>query len=98
MKLVIDIDDKTYRTIKDGLFLIKGGRGSGRIIEYNSLKAIYDGEPLPKGHWKERRNRVTGHIETVCSVCGAEEGYPYNDYCGNCGAEMDEPMESEDKE
>lgn len=46
MKLVIDIDDKTYRTIKDGLFLIKGGRGSGRIMEYNALKAIYDGMPL----------------------------------------------------
>lgn len=40
------------------------------------------------GHWKEHRNRATGHIETVCSECGAEEGYPYNDYCGNCGAKM----------
>lgn len=46
MKLVINIDDKTYKMIKDGLFLIKGGRGSGRIMEYNALKAIYDGKPL----------------------------------------------------
>lgn len=50
MKLVIDIDDKTYKMIKDGLFLIKGGRGSGRIMEYNALKSIYDGKPLPEGH------------------------------------------------
>lgn len=52
--------------------------------------------PQPKiGHWIERRNRATGHIESVCSECGAEEGYPYNDYCGNCGAKMFEPQESE---
>lgn len=50
IQLLIEIDDKTYRTIKDGLFLIKGGRGSGRIMEYNALKSIYDGKPLPKGH------------------------------------------------
>lgn len=43
------------------------------------------------GHWIERRSRATGHIESVCSECGAEEGYPYNDYCGNCGAKMFEP-------
>lgn len=41
------------------------------------------------GHWVERRSRATGHIESVCSECGAEEGYPYNDYCGNCGAKME---------
>lgn len=66
------------------------------------LKECY--EVLPSvnsqniGHWKEHRNRATGHIETVCSECGAEEGYPYNDYCGNCGAKMVEPQESEVKE
>ena len=41
------------------------------------------------GHWMERRNRATGHIESVCSECGAEEGYPYNIYCGNCGTKME---------
>lgn len=47
-------------------------------------------QPEPKmGHWIERRNRATGHIESVCSECGAEEGYPYNIYCGNCGTKME---------
>lgn len=50
MKLVIDIDDKIYNTIKNSTFFIKGGRGSGRTIEYNALKPIYDGTPLPKEH------------------------------------------------
>lgn len=59
-----------------------------------AIKAL-EQEPKP-GHWIERRNRATGHIESVCSECGAEEGYPYNDYCGNCGARMVEPQESED--
>lgn len=50
------------------------------------------------GHWIEVIDEIdslgnkTWHYE--CSVCGVGEGYPYNDYCGNCGAKM----ESEDKE
>ena len=50
MQIVIDIDDKTYKMIKDSTFFISGRRGSARIMEYNALKAIYDGTPLPKGH------------------------------------------------
>lgn len=50
------------------------------------------------GRWIERRNRATGRIESVCSECGAEEGYPYNIYCGNCGCRMVEPQESEEGE
>lgn len=46
MKLVIDIDDTTYDTIKNSTFFIKGGRGSGRTIENNILMAIYEGKPL----------------------------------------------------
>lgn len=57
-------------------------------------KRLLEQEPKT-GHWIERRSRATGHIESVCSECGAEEGYPYNDYCGNCGAKMFEPQESE---
>ena len=41
-----------------------------------------------KGEWIEKRNKATGHIESVCSVCGAEESYPYNLFCPNCGADM----------
>lgn len=50
MKLIIDIDYKTYNMIKDAIYFISGVRGSARVMEYNALKAIYDGKPLPKGH------------------------------------------------
>lgn len=46
MKVVIDIDDTTFETIKNSAFFIKGGRGNGRTIEYNALNAIYYGIPL----------------------------------------------------
>lgn len=59
----------------------------GQVVR--GIHALLPVTPQPKtGHWIERRNRATGHIESVCSKCGAEEGYPYNDYCGNCGAKM----------
>ena len=63
-------------------------------IHYDDVVKCIKGMPsvaIPNkvGHWVERRNRATGHIESVCSECEAEEGYPYNDYCGNCGAKMD---------
>lgn len=68
-------------------------------ILYSTNNAIRIGEEfleLPtysfpereKGEWIEKRNKATGHIESVCSVCGAEESYPYNLFCPNCGADM----------
>lgn len=41
MKLVIDIDDKTYKMIKNSTFFIESD---------NAFVAIRDGKPLPKGH------------------------------------------------
>lgn len=78
-------------------------RYSAQLSERSQFKTMIQTmppvTPQPKtGHWIERRNKATGHIESVCSECGAEEGYPYNDYCGNCGAKMIEEQESEDKE
>lgn len=58
------------------------------------LPPVTSAEPKT-GYWKERRSRATGHIEIVCSECGAEKSYPYNDYCGNCGAKMVEEQKSE---
>lgn len=78
MKLVINIDDKTYKMIKDGLFLIKGGRGSGRIMEYNALKAIYDGTPLPKGHEIEQDpvlDKIRAEIASLDDADYDYEGY-----------------------
>lgn len=85
MKLVIEIPKEVYNNAKNDMLC-------GSILFVNAIK---NGKPLPKGHWKELRNRATGHIETVCSECGAEECYPYNDYCGNCGAKMFEQQKSE---
>lgn len=66
------------------------------VVNVDDIENLLPVTPQPKtGHWIERRNKATGHIESVCSECGAEEGYPYNDYCGNCGAKMFEPQESE---
>lgn len=66
------------------------------IVNVDDIEDLPPVTPQPKtGHWIERRSRATGHIESVCSECGAEEGYPYNDYCGNCGAKMFEEQESE---
>lgn len=44
MKLVIDINDRTYEMIKDRLFFAGGVRGS--TMKYNALTAIYNGKPL----------------------------------------------------
>ena len=71
-----------------------------RVDEISNCIAMVVNEPSVKpqekiGHWIERRSRATGHIEIVCSECGAEKGYPYDDYCGNCGTKMVNEQESE---
>ena len=58
------------------------------IIEKLSDLPTYSFPEREKGEWIEKRNKATGHIESVCSVCGAEESYPYNLFCPNCGADM----------
>ena len=75
---------------------VKEQRNLG-IISYHVYSTLIDGidtlEQEPKiGHWIDRRNRATGRFETVCSKCEAEKSYPYNDYCGNCGAKMIEKI------
>ena len=91
MQIVIDIDENLYTRLFDN--------GTDNYDDaVDMATAIRKGIPLQEsqtGHWVERRNRATGHIESVCSECGAEEGYPYNDYCGNCGARMFEPQKGE---
>lgn len=41
------------------------------IDEINKLPT-YSIPKREKGEWIERRNKATGHIESVCSVCGAD--------------------------
>ena len=45
MRLVIDIDDKTYAEIKKGIIY-----SSIRDVPLESVVAIANGTPLPKGH------------------------------------------------
>ena len=45
MRLVIDIDDKTYADIKKGIIY-----SSIRDVPQESVVAIANGIPLPKGH------------------------------------------------
>ena len=49
MRIVIDIPEDDYKSIKDMQYYISGRR-SGRQIEYNIINAILNGTPLPKGH------------------------------------------------
>ena len=54
-------------------------------------------QPIRKGHWVHKGQGI------YCSECGKESGYNpfgasrFSDYCPNCGAEMVESQESEDK-
>ena len=94
MKLVIEIDDETYKSWKEmgGLF------NTSNFCLYDS---IMNGTPLPKGHWTERTMHDNGFFMPNCSECGrmqpyAHHAYRYN-FCPNCGADM-RKAESEDKE
>lgn len=68
MKLVIDINDRIYGMIKDGLFFIKGGRG--RPMEYDALKAIFDGKPLSSIH-----DDIKAEIEENIQDCQLPQGH-----------------------
>lgn len=46
MKIIIDIPEKMYKDYVS----VNLGRGNGKTIVYNLLKAIKHGTPLPKNH------------------------------------------------
>lgn len=51
------------------------------------------------GHWISKNHHGYEWV-FVCSNCDYIDGYPFNDrpnYCPNCGARMDEPIEENDK-
>lgn len=88
MKLIIDIDEDTYKDIKKGKVY-----SSMRDVPQESVLAIANGIPLePKsGKWKF----VCQHWRK-CSECGYSHKFAEDwNYCPNCGARMVEPQESE---
>ena len=56
---------------------------------------IVDVVPVVHGRWISKNPHGYEWV-FVCSNCDYIDGYPFNDrpnYCPNCGAKMDEPME-----
>ncbi len=88
MKLIIDIDEDTYKCTKKCDYC---NRLCNKVYEiYN---AIADGTPLPKGKWVISKCR-DGCYLPCCSVCGESSGTYYEtNYCPNCGAEIEETDE-----
>ena len=89
MKIVIDIDETIYNSIKIGM--------RNRDEVENIMEQIEKGTPLPKGEWHNEDGTLDGtcdgwmSIGVKCSVCGVVHcGYmrDYN-YCPNCGAKME---------
>lgn len=60
---------------------------------------IIEATPVVHGRWISKNHHGYEWV-FVCSNCGYIDGYPFNDrsnYCPNCGAKMDEPIEENDK-
>ena len=56
-----------------------------------------DKKARPKGNWVSEGRiypPTNGYHGAVCSICGTESEYLTN-FCGECGAEMDEEREGE---
>ena len=60
-----------------------------------SVAPTIEAKPVVHAHWISKNDHGYEWI-FVCSNCGYIDGYPFNDrsnYCPNCGAKMDEPIE-----
>ena len=58
-----------------------------------------EAKPVVHGRWISKNPHGYEWV-FVCSNCDYIDGYPFNDrsnYCPNCGARMDEPIEENDK-
>ena len=62
MQVVIDIDEETYADIKKGKVY-----SSYRDVPQESVLAIANGTPLPKGHGRlfDERDIVSGNYEVI---------------------------------
>lgn len=63
--------------------------GVGSCIEILEDFPTADVAEIKHGRWIRTHNPIGQQI-TVCSVCGKIMQQAYPNYCGNCGASMDE--------
>ena len=81
IELVIKIPEEQYRTLN-----AKSQSDVVTVIDNTLLiKAIKNGVPLPKGHWKYLASGNARHL--YCSECKYGALFE-SDFCPNCGAEM----------
>ena len=60
-----------------------------------SVAPTIEAKPVVHAYWISKNDHGYEWI-FVCSNCDYIDGYPFNDrsnYCPNCGAKMDEPIE-----
>lgn len=70
-----------------------------RVLEMINNEPTVEAKPVVHGRWISKNHHGYEWI-FVCSNCDYIDGYPFNDrpnYCPNCGARMDEPIEENDK-
>ncbi len=82
MKIVIDIDEKNYKSV-----MLTQNRPIGQRLPYGLSDTIKNGTILPKGHWIK-----IGAYQGKCSCCNncvIDEDENFGDYCRHCGAEME---------
>lgn len=70
--------------------LYRLGLDNEEVIKQFLLTAcVEDVEKVRHGKWIRTHNPIGQEI-TLCSVCGNIKQQAYPNYCGNCGAKMDE--------
>ena len=76
--------------------LMQDGCSAKNLQSISDMPAA-DVAPVTHGRWISKNDH--GYEWTfVCSNCDYVDGYPFNDrhnYCPNCGAKMDEPVEDD---
>ena len=74
MKIVIDIDEDTYKDIKKGKVY-----SSMRDVPQESVLAIANGTPLPKGHGRLIDADAIEYTHAVAR--SLDDGYNWNELC-----------------
>ena len=76
--------------------LMQDGCSAKNLQSISDMPAA-DVAPVVHGRWISKNHHGYEWI-FVCSNCDYVDGYPFNErpnYCPNCGAKMDEPVEDD---